>query len=147
MIYASSTNAGQDGRTMRMVCIPGYALPVLIHGIWNESTSSMDDSCVLVYVGETWLDVSSLFDETEEPDKGIVAQIEGIIDRFISHLDEISGLDDVLRLLFFRIQGGERNTLPNTGLDAAQPIMMSIPMGEDPGERPQPKKSRPKTAE
>ena len=148
VFYISSTNAGQDGRTMRMVCLPGHAVPVLLHGVYNSDTNDLDDSCVLVYIGGTWVDLGALEDMPAEPaeDVELSEGMQAFVDRFVEGIFQAGVLNDILDLVFYRIHGGENNVLPADGLDVMQPAQSSMfkSTEEDAADIPQPKKSRPK---
>ena len=130
--YTASTNAGQDGRTMRMVCLPGHAVPVLMHARVNGATGSFEDFNILAYVGDRWIDVGALFSLEEQPEGGegeMPEAIQDILNRLVEGLtdfDSIHSVDDVLDLLFYPIRGGEENVLPADGLDAIEPVVIEI---------------------
>ncbi len=144
VFYISSTNAGQDGRTMRMVCLPGHAVPVLLHGVYNSDTNDLDDSCVLVYIGGTWVDLGALEDMPAEPTEDV--ELSEGMQAFVEGIFQAGGLNDILDLIFYPIRGGENNVLPADGLDVMQPAQSSMFKSpeEDAADLPQPKKSRPK---
>ncbi len=149
VFYMASTNAGQDGRTMRMVCLPGLAVPVLIHGVYNEATSDLDETCVLACIGGTWVDMNSLLGMVDqlEGDK-IPDEMQAYIDQLVEGIVKIGSLDDLLDLFFYRIRGGEINRLPAAGLEEIQPEKSSLfsnaAADGAAAEIAEPKKSRPK---
>ena len=137
VFYASDTNAGQDGHTMRMVCRTGHALPVLIHGVPNRDASALEDYNMLLYIGGQWVDIFGV-EEDQEMD-------EETKERISEAIANVESLDDVLDLLFYRIDGGMVNVLPETGLDTMEPVSQEMDISELTGqEAPERRKSRPK---
>lgn len=154
VLYAGSTNAGQDGHTMRVVSTPGYTLPVLIHGVYNDNTSSFEDSAILVLIGDSWIDFDRVITSAKKADATanadaadaveIPEELQAIIQKVVDGIFDIHGVDDAMKLLFFHVQGGAENELPAAGLDAIQPMMSALPSQAVAGGEVQPKKSRPK---
>ena len=125
VFFWADTNGGQDGHTMRAMSRPGSVLPVLVHGIWNDSTSQLDDTYIVVYLGGQWFDLMALFPEETASD-GLSPEMTAMIDGMIEKIDDISfkGLgtfNDILDLVLYRVDGGMMNILPVTGLDTLQP--------------------------
>ena len=148
---AVSANAGQDGRTMRTVTLPGHTVSLLIHGIYNESTSKLDDTKVLALICGHWFDMASAMTESDAPqsDNGELSpELQAVADRIGEHLSEIHSVKDALDLVFFPIEGGKANELPTEGLDTIDPIVTDLfdDMTEDSTEV-QPRMSRPKDVE
>ncbi len=153
LLYIGDTNAGQDGHTMRIVCKPGYAVPALFHGVYNEKTSAVEQTHVLVYVGGCWLDLLALGQDDGKAGEDALspemeAAIEAFVDKLIDRLGSIDSVDDVLELVFYRIEGGSLSTLSADGLSAIQPVTDdTFFAGEEDQEAPQPRLSRPKLEE
>ena len=146
VFYYASTNAGQDGMTMRMIIQPGFTLPVLIHGVWNDTTSVMEDVWLLIYIGGEWVDVSSYGDEGEIPEEAS-ATAERLMQRVVDGIGSIRNLDDALALLFYRTQGGVSQVIPPTGLEDIRPRNSDLFSALDAGvadRKAEPRKSRPK---
>ena len=70
MIYAGTGAAGQDGRTVRMVCRPGLTIPVLVNMEFKSSSNmSLKSLGVAAYTFGRWFDLTgllSLFGEDAE---------------------------------------------------------------------------------
>ncbi len=153
VFYSASTNAGQDGRTMRMVSLPGHAVPVLIHGIYNSATDDIEETNVLACLGGRWIDLNAILLESEATEEGsdvelsdeAKAVIESVVDRIVN----FTSIDDVLDVLFFRVEGGAIVELPTEGLDSMEPVVLDIldVESDETEEVPEPRKSRPKTVE
>ena len=154
-VYAASTNGGQDGHTMRIVGIPGFTLPVLMHGVFNETTSDLEESSILVYIGGRWVDIGKLMKEVETAEAGnpedaseapLDENLEALVDRIIENMDNFKKLDDVLEMFLFRVEGGVENVVPADGLDVIEPVMSTLSLSDLEGdiEPAQPRKSRPK---
>ena len=136
-VYTNDTNAGQDGRTMRMVCRPGYALPLLVHGVYNGSDNVLEEYNMLTYVGGQWVDLLAL-----EGEGGID---EAALEQIAEDLVNSRSLDEILGVIFYHIDGGMVNVLPDTGLEAMEPVDDEMDLGEPEDEAaPERRKSRPK---
>lgn len=152
VFYSSNTNAGQDGNTMRMMGVPGYALPVLQHGRVNETEGLFEDFGYLIRIGDRWIDVFALMEainseQSETRDAFMDENIKPIVDRIIDNIENVHSLNDVLDLLFFHVQGGVENELPADGLDTLQPMLQSLPIEAGQASDAEPKMSRPKLEE
>ena len=149
VVYAGNTNAGQDGRTMRMVCFPGHAVPVLLHGIYNQSTNDLDDVSVVVYLGGRWLDFGAVTSDVAVDEEALSADVEAYMDEMLAKIERINGFSDVLDLIFFPIQGGVMNVLPDSGLKDMEPALTDMfkDLEVEEEEVPQPRMSRPKLEE
>ena len=120
VLHAGSTNAGQDGRTMRMVGIPGHSMPLLIHGIYNQDTSKLDDTYLLGYFGGQWYDlaaaIAEMNEEAEVGEDGLTDGMRDFADRLGEQIENsgfnFKNLEDYLDLLFFRVEGGVASELP-----------------------------------
>jgi len=156
VFYMSSTNAGQDGRTMRMVGIPGHSMPLLIHGIYNQDTSKLDDTYLLGYFGGQWYDLAAAMaemnEEAEVGEDGLTDGMRDFADRLGEQIENsgfnFKNFEDYLDLLFFRVEGGVASELPATGLETITPIPSEafddiIETAED----AEPRMSRPKLEE
>ena len=145
MFYSARTHAGQDGRTMRIVSTPGYALPVLFHGVYNEVTSDLDDVYMLVCIGDRWIDLSAIFQTPAEGEGlDIGEDMKAVIEYWTDNIFSIRDYSDALDLVFYRIEGGGNNDLPTTGLDTTAPQPLDTGSPEEDLQVPRPRKSRPK---
>lgn len=148
VFYTSSTNAGQDGQTMRIVGIPGYTVPILMHGIYNDETSALDDNGILLFLGGQWIDLNALgnlMESSETNSQDIPPEVDAVVNQFIAGISNIESLDDVLSLIFYRIEGGTANELPTANLAEMQPVLTTVSANQEDAEFPAPRKSRPKT--
>ena len=144
VFFYGTTNAGQDGSTMRMVCMPGHGIPLLIHGVWNDSTSKLEQEHVLAYMVGEWIDLNGT-DAAEDTDDGTLSpEMQAAVDRLAE--EGIHGIDDVLDLFFLHVPGGTVIELPLTGLEGMQPVEGNTfnEASEETDEAFQPRKSRPK---
>ena len=149
-LYGGTTNAGQDGRHMRMMGKPGYAVPVLLHGVFNEDTSSLEEAYVLVYLGGRWIDLGTIFSEEESSDgeapTALEKEMEALFDGMIEKLEEISSPREILSSIMYPVKGGVQNVIPSEGLDQVHPgemKMLNDIMEEETEEAPR-RMSRPK---
>ena len=153
VFYLANTNAGQDGRTMRMVTIPGYSVPMLFHGVYNQVTDAIDDGCMLIYIAGAWVDMSTLTDELERLNEEVSedelsAEMEAYLEQLVVELMSVGSVEDVLKLAFYYIEGGEANELPATGLEEAHLVrndmLNDLLKDMKDTQMTQPRKSRPK---
>ena len=126
MVYNGSTNGGMAGRSMKMVCRPGYCFPTLVHGVLNNDTQELEQTCVLLYLGDRWIDLGLLMGEDpqdggETDSQAAMEMMEPLLDRLFSNFGNIRSLSDIADLCFYRIQGGQVNVLPTAGLEGAEP--------------------------
>ncbi len=149
--YFASTNAGQDGRTMRMVCVPGHAVPVLFHGVYNMKTDDLDDAHVLACIAGTWFDIGAMPEQlevegdTEDGEVEISPETEAYINQVIDEIGNDYSLENILRLFLYQIKGGAVNELPTAGLEDIRPVISDMFSGDvEEEEIPQPRLSRPK---
>lgn len=142
--YMATTHAGQDGRTIRIVSTPGYAVPLLVHGVYNQSADDLENIYALAYLGDRWIDLSVMFQKPAEGEEMKLGEdLEALITYWVDNLFNVRDYHDVLDLFFCRIQGGTENILPTTGLETAAP--QYIELGSlDMETEVLPKKSRPK---
>lgn len=148
VFYTSSTNAGQDGQTMRIIGIPGYTVPILMHGIYNNQTSALEDSGILILLGGQWIDLNSLSnltDDSETKTQGIPPQLDALVNQLIAGISNIQSLDDALSLVFYRVEGGAAHELPTANLAEIQPALTVMSASQEDEAFPAPRKSRPKT--
>ena len=96
MIFSGMGTAGQDGRTVRMVCRPGLTVPVLVRLEFKPNSMQLKTSGLAVFFGR-WIDLGSVVSAlVEKMDAG-----ENILDQSGDDLsdempDELSGLMDML---------------------------------------------------
>lgn len=141
VLYNADTNAGQDGLTMRVVTIPGHSLPMLIHGIWNENISTLEDNACLIYLAGQWIDLSMLDKISEEE---IDKTLKEYTDKVMADIENVKSINDALDLFLYRIESGKINTLPSEGLETMNPGRMDAGNLIENPETPTPRKSRPK---
>jgi len=89
MLYGGTGAAGQDGRTVRMVCRPGLTVPVLLRLEFKPNSMQLKTSGLAVYFGR-WFDMSSVISEIVAGMDGEDGGAEPVAD------DELSGLLDKL---------------------------------------------------
>lgn len=140
VLYNANTNAGQDGHTMRVVTVPGHSLPILMHGVWNDSISTLEENSILVYFAGNWIDIGSL---EQIPEDEMEKALKEQVDKFMANLN-FDDLSSIVSALFYRIEGGKINTLPSEGLDSVKPVELTLDPTAENTEIPTPKKSRPK---
>ena len=96
MIFSGMGAAGQDGRTVRMVCRPGLTIPVLFRLEFKPNSMQLKTSALAVYFGR-WIDLSGVVSalvETLDADEAILDDSGDSLSDEIP--DEMSGLLDML---------------------------------------------------
>jgi len=100
MVFSGLGAAGQDGRTVRMVCRPGMTIPVLLRLEFKPNSMQVNTSGLAVYFGR-WIDLGGVVGEMfEKINSGEVlledAGEESGEDSSEKMPDELSGLLDML---------------------------------------------------
>ena len=156
--YSSMSSAGQDGRTVQMMSIPGRTIPILLYMSFSGQSAMPNQMIPVIYMNERWYempDLMSVPDEAGEDsdysplleDDKISRLMEDTGTRIIDNLGNIKSLDDALDLITVTIKGGEINEIPSTGLEE---IVITEPAEKDeepagvPEDNIPPRKSRPK---
>ena len=135
-LFAGTGAAGQDGRTVRMVCRPGLTVPVLLRIEMDDNSGNVLTMGGLVYTMGTWIDVGGLVELgmkegkpdnwTEEMTEKLAQtqqsdtpDLQRVFDR-LTHLYSLLTDHDWLKThLFFEIKGGEILEIPSTGIENA----------------------------
>ena len=96
MIFSGLGAAGQDGRTVRMICRPGLTIPVLLRLEFKPNSMQLKTSGLAVYFGR-WIDMGGLVSALAET----MDDANGEADESGEELgdampDELSGLLDML---------------------------------------------------
>ena len=149
VFYFGTGGAGEDGRTIRMVCRSGIALPILMRFDTRAGSEVPESFGMAAYVFGSWFDLSGFFEDIMEIDAGTEAAPEDPSD--LSGLLEMLGLDGqdgnmpdtdemdltallnavsdllggmrwLLDLVFFRISGGGICEISAAGLEEVSVI-------------------------
>ena len=96
MIFSGLGAAGQDGRTVQMMCRPGMTIPVLVRLEFKPNSMQLKTSALAVYIGR-WIDLGPAFGE-------IFAKMnagEDLLDEDGGLTDDVDmgGLDSFLEML------------------------------------------------
>lgn len=157
VVYSSMTHAGQDGRTIQLVTIPGRTIPLLLYISFTGSSAQPDHMIPVVYMNDRWYELPDLMDLMVEgkenqglmDDEKVSQLVNDLTSRVISNFGKIRSLDDALDLITIQIEGGEVYEIPAVGLEGivipetpekAENLVMGSPEDNIP-----PRKSRPKT--
>ena len=143
LIFAGVGAAGQDGRTVRMVCRPGTTIPVLFR-LEIDHDMKIKSAGLAAYTMGTWFDLATMAEpflatlaeegkETSGEDQETTdsAWIEDLIASLQNQKDAAESKPDMMTemlsqllqnswvrdLLFFKIAPGEITAIPDTGLD------------------------------
>ncbi|MBQ8161223.1 MAG: M4 family metallopeptidase [Clostridia bacterium] len=129
-VYTGTTNAGQDGRHMRMMSRPGYGIPVLFHGIFQEETSRLEDVKVLIFLGGSWIDMGAILEDMISSENGPGREVEEMISSAIDRIGENLGQalenGDLLSAFLYKMDGGVQNVIPSEGLSDMQPATLTV---------------------
>ena len=101
MIFSGMGAAGQDGRTVQMVCRPGLTIPVLLRLEFKPNSMQLQTSGLAVYFGR-WIDLGNLVSELVEKMDGELEALDEALDEVDDEAsdeipDELSGLLDMLQ--------------------------------------------------
>ena len=144
--YYAPTNMGQDGHLMRLVGIPGYAMPMLIHGVYNEAISDLEDVSTLFCIGHRWVDLrpAPKGDAAEDGNDPLTA----LLDDLVKRAETLTDFSQIPGLFFCEIEGGRINELPTDGLEDIRPAITDTFGGLlDDDIEAEPRLSRPKVDE
>ena len=135
-LFAGTGAAGQDGRTVRMVCRPGLTVPVLMRMEFDDNSGNMLTMGGLVYTMGSWIDVGRFLEIITNEDmlrKWAGEMADRIVNIQQSDTPVLQRVFDGLTLLysrftdpawlkanlFFEIRGGEILEIPSTGIENA----------------------------
>ena len=79
MIYGGTGAAGQDGRTVTMVCRPGLTIPVLLRLEFKPNSMQLKTSGLAVYFGR-WFDLSEAVGKLSEAMNADPDALEAVMD-------------------------------------------------------------------
>ncbi|MBR0366844.1 MAG: M4 family metallopeptidase, partial [Clostridia bacterium] len=135
LFYLGSNGAGQDGRTIRMVCRPGMTLPVLLR-LELENEVDIKTFGLAVYTWGRWVDLGAVLESAGDvmspPENGEMDM--AWLDNLLAGLsgEKPSPLEmwvklfrdpkSILDKVFFEIRPGEIMEIPDTGLDAVRAV-------------------------
>lgn len=135
LLYLGSNAAGQDGRTIRMVCRPGMTLPVLLR-MEIEDGTDIKSLGLAVYTWGRWYDLGAVLESASDmasaPEGGKMDM--AWLDNLLAGLSGekpnplktwIKLFKDpkaILEKVFFEIKPGEITVIPDTGLEAVRAV-------------------------
>jgi len=134
--YSSNASTGQDGRTITMICRPGWIIPTLTHGNVDEMSLEMDQYVMAFYLGSRWFAMPQVFPEqiaasrgkgepekTEEMKEEMAEQkketdalVSDILDHVRNSFSEADSLEELPTILVCRLEGGGVSELSSDGL-------------------------------
>ena len=96
LIFSGLGAAGQDGRTVQMVCRPGLTIPLLVRLEFKPNSMQLKTSGLAVYFGR-WIDLGAAMSELFKKIDSGEALLEASEDDLSDEMpDELSGLLDML---------------------------------------------------
>ena len=141
--------AGQDGRTIRMVSRPGWAVPILMHMTFDENSTEPDQVVFAVYLMDRWFALSGFSEEGIDSSIFESEEMESFLSELMEKVFNIHGREDVLNLISFEVKSGEVCEIPSNGLERiVLPEHSTIELPEDadavePGRKSRPKENPP----
>ena len=115
LAYFGNGVAGEDGTTVRMVCKPGYTIPVLIRLEMSQDSTVPKTAGLAAYVFGRWVDLGAVAGEIEKLEDP---------EAFLETLESDFGPDMIFNLLsqftgplFYEIKDGETCEIPSDGLE------------------------------
>ena len=113
--FLGHNSAGQDGRTIRMVCQPGYTIPLLVRLEMSDDGNEMKSAAVAAYLMNRWVDLGGPIKKAMEiagDEQAVQAWVDSI------NFDEVfAAVMDWKNQLVFRIPQGGTVEIPGTGLE------------------------------
>ena len=161
VLFSTMSFAGQDGRTIQMMAIPGRTIPLLMYMSVNGESTSLEHFMPVVYMNDHWYELPDLAPmlnadpNSEEQqlsaldDEKISLLVNDTMTKIMDNFGSIKNLDDALDLVSFTIKGGEVNVIPSDGLEtivipeAQEGAVIPLTFGEN----IPPRMSRPKLIE
>ena len=124
LAYFGNGVAGEDGTTVRMVCKPGYTIPVLIRMEMSQDSMIPKTAGLAAYMFGRWIDLGAVAGEIEKMEDP---------DAFLETLDDDFDPEKVFNLLsqftgslFYEIKEGETCEIPSDGLENIEILDSSI---------------------
>ncbi len=157
VIYSTFSFAGQDGRTIQMVSVPGRTIPILLYVSFSGENVTPDQMIPVIFMNGRWYEIPDMMSFTtaeegeEQPslagDEKISRLMEDTVSNIFENLGNVKSIDDALDLISYTVKGGEVNEIPADGLEtivipevpAKTVEEVSVPENNIP-----PRKSRPK---
>ena len=156
IFYSDMGSAGEDGRTIRMMCPHGRTIPLLLHLAMDENSTSPEALGAAVFIGGAWYDLSGLIELADkvihQPEELRFEDVIGTLDNglltglfvtWLEHAEEIENLRDYLKLISFEIPAGETCELPAKGLEEIRVTEVRMDAVEQNTESKPARKSRP----
>ena len=112
MFYFGSGAAGADGRTVQMVCTPGYTIPILMYMKVDPMQNYPSGFGLAVFVKGRWTDLIDLGMEMSGEIENQSADKEP---------QDLSWLFSDEGDFFYEIRGGETCVIPSEGLENVHP--------------------------
>ncbi len=156
LYYSDMGSAGEDGRTIRMMCPQGRTIPLLVHLAMDQDSAAPEALGAAVFVGGAWYDLSGLIELADKlvnkPEELRFEDVIGALDNglltdlfitWLEHADEVESIADYLKLIAFEIPEGESCELPAKGLEGIRVTEVSLDIGDEIPESAPARKSRP----
>ncbi len=133
LLYLGSNAAGQDGRTVRLVCRPGWTLPVLLR-MELEGGTDIKTLGLAVYTWGRWFDLGAVLESASDmaspPESGKMdmAWLENLLgdgsgpSPLVKWIALFKDPKAILEKVFFEIKPGAVTVIPDTGLEAVRPV-------------------------
>ena len=121
LLFFGQGSAGDDGRTIRMVCRPGLTIPVLIRMEFNAGSMIPKSLAAAAYVNDQWIDLGEILKLSVDPEA--LTQLDdgkGALSFFENSLENLKTLIDLFTMrdkIFFRIEGGTSTEIPDAGIE------------------------------
>jgi hypothetical protein len=118
LFFSGLGAAGQDGRTVSMVCRPGLTVPVLLRLEFKPNSMQLKTSGLAVYIGH-WIDLGGVVsDLVERIDSGADLLGESGDDLSDEMPDELSGLLDMLNAYVDSDEAEEEAEVPEETMES-----------------------------
>ena len=131
LLYMANSSAGQDGRTISMICPKGYTIPLLLYLKFEPNSMKPSGIGLAVCLYGKWVDLSlpaadvaneiELEEMTAEYEDELSNDLYPAIDEIVNLVVENQ---DSGRTFYYEIKGGETCEIPSTGLEDVVPVML-----------------------
>lgn len=156
VFYSDMGSAGEDGRTIRMMCPRGRTIPLLLHMTMEGDSATPEALGAAVFVCGAWYDLSGLIELADkairQPEEVRFGDVTGALDNglltdllltWLEHANEVGSPADYLKLIGFEIREGEACELPAKGLEGIRVTEVRMDFGEEAPDGAPARKSRP----
>jgi len=151
VLFNGMVSAGADGHTIRAMCSPGRALPILLYMKVASNSDKLEKMKVAFFLNQHWVDLTGILslaeqapEEGEERAPGLMES--GVLFDLLEIVFSGRGWEGILDGFSLKTAGGTVTEIPATGLESIT-LAGNMAMEDLPAEENRNRKSRPKLSE